>query len=433
MDMKINERWAQILPKKRAKIINRLAGLLRKNSKKIAETMAGEIGKPINAGRHEVEISARRVSDFCSYIPDCLEDEVVFEDESEKNMIRYEPAGAVAVISPWNAPVFVSLAGIIPPLLCGNTIIWKPSEHAAKTGKVLAAVIKKLENSGLPKRSFQVRYGGPKTGRDLAASDAAAVSLTGSVRAGQEVMKTSAAKLHRLVLELGGKDPAIVLNDADISQAARQIAKSATMYSGQVCFGVERVYCQTKAYDKFVKACVEEIKKIKIGDPFDESVEMGPMSVKFQYNKVLDHIREAKAKGAKILSGGQAMDLPGYFINPAVLVDVNHSMKIMKEETFGPIIPIMKFSSIEQAVKLANDTDYGLTASIWTKNIKRGEAVAKQIQAGTVEINRHGMSKAALPWGGYKMSGLGRIYSKEGIRGAFTNIKHIWTVKNKIL
>ena len=425
----INLHWAEMSPKERARIISHLSDLLRQNSKHIAETMAKEIGKPITAGHHEVEISNKRIADFCSYVPNGLEDEIIFDSRGEKNVVRYEPAGAVAVISPWNAPVFVSLAGIIPPLLCGNTVIWKPSEHATKTGRVLTSTIKKLEEFGLPKNVFRVRYGDRTVGRNLVASDVATVSLTGSVRAGQEVMRVSADKLHRLVLELGGKDPAIVLDDADIAQAARQIVKSATMYSGQVCFGVERVYCHTKIYEKFVNACVEEIKKIKVGDPLDESVTMGPMSVKFQYEKVLSHIQDARSKGAKILTGCEAMDLPGYFIGPGVLINVNHSMKIMREETFGPVVPVMKFSSVNQAVKLANDTIYGLTASIWTKNIKKGERLASRIQAGTVEINRHGMSKAGLPWGGYKMSGIGRIYSMEGIRSAFTNIKHVWTVK----
>ena len=428
MKTKTKKEWETLEAKSRAGIVSKLSDLLIKHQEKLALVMAEEIGKPLKAGRHEVLIASQRVKAFCEQIPEFIADEVVGDNLEEKNTICYEPVGTVAVISPWNAPVFLAMAGIIPPLLCGNKIIWKPSEHATKTGKVLAKIIKKLNNSGLPDKTFTVRYGGRSVGQKLVESDVSIVALTGSVRAGQAVMRASANKLHRLVLELGGKDPAIILPDADISKAAKEIVKSATMYSGQVCFGVERVYCHSKVYSKFVKACISEIKKINVGDPFDEKTDMGPMSVKFQYDIVLGHIKDALGNGAKLLIGGKSSG--GLFIKPGIIVGVNHSMKIMREETFGPVIPIMKFSKIEQAIALANDSVFGLTASIWTRNIKLGEKIARQIEAGTVEINRHGMSKAGLPWGGYKLSGLGRIYSREGIRSAFTNIKHIWTVKN---
>ena len=427
--MKINILWSAITPTARAKIIAHLPRLLIKHREELSRVMASEIGKPLKAGRHEVVIASDRVMAFCKQIPGFLHDEIVFEDTHEQNLVRHEPVGTVAVISPWNAPIFIALAGIIPPLLCGNKVIWKPSEHATRTGRKLATVIKKLHRFGLPADAFHVRYGGKEVGQKIVESDIDAVALTGSVRAGQAVIRASAEKMHRLVLELGGKDPTIILKDANISRAAREIVKSATMYSGQVCFGVERVYCQAQVYKQFVETCLDEVKKIKVGNPFDETTDMGPMSVKFQYEKVLTHIRDALRKGAKLLTSDTSLPGRGLFIAPSVIVNVNHKMRIMKEETFGPVIPIMRFSKIEQAIQLANDSVYGLTASIWTRNIAYGKKIAEKIQAGTVEINRHGMSKAGLPWGGYKLSGLGRIYSKEGIRAAFTNTKHIWTIK----
>lgn len=418
--------WASISPQERADVIRPLTKILEEYKESLATTMAGEIGKPVKAGRHEIDIAAKRVSDFCDQIPNFLEPEVISENTQEKNEIVYEPRGLIAVISPWNSPVFVSLAGIIPPLLAGNNVIWKPSEYSSHVGVLLAKAISQLK---LPTHTFQVVIGGKKIGQRMTESDIDGISLTGSVAAGKAVAKISGEKLRPVVLELGGKDPAIVSPDADLEKTAREIAKSATLYTGQVCFGVERVYCHTRVYDQFVKLCVKEMQSIRVGDPLDEVTDMGPLSVKFQFRKVLQHIQDAKKKGAKILLGGKRLGKIGYFIEPTLLTNVSHSMKIMREETFGPVLPIMSVKTEDEMITLANDSDYGLTASIWTKDLSRGEELAQKIQAGTVEINRHGMSKAGLPWGGYKDSGLGRIYSREGIH-AFTNVKHIWTMKN---
>lgn len=417
--------WASFSPQQRAKAVKPLSDILAKHKELLAATMASEIGKPVKAGRHEVEIATKRVADFCHQIPPFLAPEVVAENSQERNVIVYEPRGVAAVISPWNSPIFVSLAGIIPPLLAGNNVIWKPSEYASHAGLALAQAISQIK---LPPNAFQVVIGSKKIGQKLVESDIDVVSLTGSVAAGKAVAKISGEKLRPVVLELGGKDPAIVLPDADLAKTAHEIVKSATLYAGQVCFGVERVYCQALIFDQFVKLCVKEMQNLRVGDPFDEATDVGPLSVEFQFKKVLSHIREAKRKGAKILTGGKRIGKVGYFIAPTVVTNVNHTMKIMREETFGPVLPIMKIKNEDEAIKLANDSSFGLTASIWTKDVKHGEILGRQIQAGTVEINRHGMSKAGLPWGGYKNSGLGRIYSKEGIH-AFTNIKHIWTIK----
>ncbi len=420
--------WAYKSAEERAKIVSDLVGLLEENKEILASQMADEMGKAIKSGRHEVKISEKRVAAFCRQIPNFIADEIIDENENEKNIARFEPLGAALVISPWNAPIFVSLAGIIPSLLCGNNVVWKPSEYVPFTGKKLAELFLKIKD--LPKNAFQIVISGKDVGKKLVEKDFAVVSLTGSVRAGKEVMKISSEKFRNVILELGGKDPAIVLEDASLEEAVKEIVKSATMYTGQVCFAVERVYCHENIYDKFVEKCVEEVKKIKVGNPLDENTDMGPFVAKFQFNKVLEHIKDAVYKGAKILYGGEKISDKGYFISPCILTNVTHSMLIMKEETFGPVIPIMKFSSIEEAIKLANDSEYGLTASIWTSDLEKGGQIAKQIEAGTVEINRHGMSKAGCPWGGYKNSGVSRIYSKESIR-SLCNVKHIWVVKNK--
>ncbi|MBI2631424.1 aldehyde dehydrogenase [Candidatus Pacearchaeota archaeon] len=425
---KNDKTWPLMSIDERVRIIEKLVGILEEHTETISKTMAGEIGKPLKAGRHEVEISNKRVREFCNLVPVFIQDEEIFENDIERNYIRYESIGTVVIISPWNAPVFVSLASIIPALLCGNNVIWKPSEYAIFSCLELNKLFDILKKEGLPDVAFQIVIGGKEIGKYLVESDIDFVSLTGSIIAGKEVFENCAQKLHKFVLELGGKDPAIILEDADLDKCAKEIVKSATMYTGQVCFGVERVYCAEKRYDEFVQKCVDEIKKIKVGDPFNEEMDMGQFSVKFQLEKVLLHINDALQKGAKILYGGTKIGNKGYFLSPAVIVNVNHSMLIMNEETFGPVIPIIKVNDVNEAIRLANDSIYGLTASVWTSDLMKGEEIAKRIEAGTVEINRHGMSKAGCPWGGYKMSGIGRIYSKEGVRN-FCNIKHVWVVK----
>ena len=424
-----DRRWKEIDLNKRAEIISGLIKLLERNKEKLARVMAEEMGKSLKEGRHEVDIAIRRVADFCRMIPGFIADDVLFESLDEKNVAVYEPVGSVAVISPWNAPIFLPLAMIVPALLCGNNVIWKPSKHTAFCGLKLGSLFDELKRNGLPDFAFQFIVGGENVGRKLVESDVNMIALTGSARAGKEVMSSAGRDLKRVVLELGGKDPAIVLNDSDLDKAAAAIVKSSTMYTGQVCFAVERVYCLEEVYDKFVSKCVEETKKLRVGDPLDEEKDVGPFAAKFQRDLVLEHVKDAIVKGAKILCGGHEIGGKGYFFAPGVIVNVNHSMKIMKEETFGPITCIMKVSGEDEAIELANDSEYGLTASVWTSDLKRGELIARRLEAGTVEINRHGMSKAGCPWGGYKKSGIGRIYSKEGIR-EFCNVKHVWVVRS---
>ncbi len=426
-------KWEEKNIEERINIIKKIIPLLEENKENFAKTMALEIGKPLKAGRHEVEIIKKRINDYCEMIPEFLKEEILFETETEKNIMSFEPLGIITIITPCNAPVFISLASIIPALITGNNIIFKPSEYSTELGLLINDIFNELKKQGLPENTFQIVIGGKETGKYLVESDVDMVVFIGSIKAGQEVIKSCAEskeKLKKFILELGGKDPAIILEDADLDKATKEIVKSSTMYTGQVCFGVERVYCHESIYDNFLKKLIEETNKIKAGNPLDENTDIGPFSVKFQLEKVLEHIKNALDRGAKLIGGNEfKINNKGYFMVPGILINVNHEMRIMKEETFGPLTPVMKFKTIEEAINLANDSEYGLTASIWTKNLDLGKEIAKKIQAGTVEINRHGLSKAGCPWGGYKKSGIGRIYSKEGIR-SFCNTKHIWVIKD---
>ncbi len=425
---KENKEWSMRSVYDRVEIISGLIDLIDFGKEEIARIMALEIGKPLKAGRHEVEITKNRIFDYCQSVPDYISDELLFDSESERNIAVFEPVGTIAIITPWNAPVFIPLASIIPALLSGNNVIWKPSEYSSFVGLKISKLFEELEYRGLPKTAFQAIIGGKEIGKKLVNSNVNMIVFTGETGAGMDVGKTAGSQLNKFVLELGGKDAAIILEDADIAKAAREIIRMSTMYSGQVCFGIERVYCHEYLYEAFIKSCIFESNKLKIGDPLNEDNDIGPLSVKFQLEKVVRHIEEAIGKGAKLLVGGKRIGEKGYFMSPGVMVDVNHNMSLMKEETFGPITPIMKFKNVNEAIKLANDSDYGLTASIWTSDLLKGEEIARKIEAGTVSINRHGMSKAGCPFGGYKKSGIGRLYSKEGIR-EFCNVKHLWVVK----
>ena len=374
----------------RISILKKIIGLLEEKKELFVKTMALEIGKPLKAGRHEIEIIKKRISDYCEMIPGFLEDELLFETETEKNIMTFEPLGVVAVITPWNAPIFLPLASIIPALITGNNVIFKPSEYSTDTGLIINEIFNELKKQGLPENSFQIVIGGKEIGKYLVESDINMILLVGSLKAGQEVIKSCAEskeKLKRFILELGGKDPAIILEDADLDKAAKEIIKSSTMYTGQVCFGVERVYCHEPIYNEFLKKLIEETNKIKTGNPLDENTDIGPFSVKFQLEKVKEHIKDALEKGAKLIRGNEfKINEKGYFLEPGILTNVNHEMKIMKEETFGPLTPIMKFSTIDEAIKLTNDSEYGLTASIWTKNLELGQELQEKLKQELLKL-----------------------------------------------
>lgn len=420
--------WKNLDIKEKTRIIQEIIPLIQKNKDKIATLITKETGKPIKQSRHEIDMTISRIQFYVNNVPEYLKPEILYDYEKETNIIRFDPLGIIVVISPWNAPFFLSLVNIIPALLAGNSVIVKPSEYTSFIGLEINNLFEILKEKRFPENTFFTVIGSKDIGRKLVSSDIDMVSFTGSIIGGKSVMKNSADRLHKIILELGGKDPAIVLEDVDIRSTVADIVKAAIMNTGQVCCSIERVYVLERIYDNFVKEVVSNIKQVNIGDPLNENTDMGPFTMELQLNKVIDHVKDAVNKGAKILIGGKRIKRKGYFFEPTVITNVDHSMKIMKEETFGPIIPIMKVYSIEEAVKLANDSLYGLTASVWTRDLEMGKEIAKQINAGTVSINRHGTSKAGCPWGGCKQSGIGRIYSKEGIR-EFTNIKHVWVIK----
>lgn len=347
--------------------------------------------------------------------------------KNKRSYFVYEPLGVVGVITPWNFPT-AFLSDVVLALLAGNTVLLKPSEVTPLIGEMTGKI---FADAGISDSVFQVLQGDGLTGAALVRSDVDKIVFTGSVRTGRAIYKELAQKdkFTPVALELGGKDPFIILEDADLERAADATVWGGLVNSGQMCASVERVYVMETIVEKFTEMVVERVKKLRQGPQDGPDVEIGAIIFPRQMDVIDDHIKDAVAKGAKLLVGGERnQDLaPGYYYRPTVLTNVDHSMKVMTEETFGPVIPIMKVKSEAEAIKLANDSVYGLTAGVWSQDISRAERVAKQVEAGTVAINDCGANAFGFceaPWFGVKESGFGAVHSKEGVRN-FSKIKHI--------
>ena len=327
----------------------------------------------------------------------------------------FRPLGVIGIISPWNFPLATPADEVVMALMAGNAVVLKPSELTP----LIALKVEDLFNrAGLPAGLLNIATGDGSTGAALIDARVDKIMFTGSVATGKRVAEAAAKYLTPVVLELGGKDPMIVLEDADIENAARGAVWGAFANSGQACASVERCYVQESIAPEFIERVLAETRSLKQGPGTEDAVDVGAMSNERQLQIVVDHVNDAKQRGAQVLTGGQrGASLEGFFYEPTVLTNVDHHMAIMRDETFGPVLPVMTFKTEDEAVKLANDSVYGLTASVWTKNIARGRRIAERIEAGTVMVNEvvytHGI--AQTPWGGVKDSGYGRTHGRMGL------------------
>jgi len=335
----------------------------------------------------------------------------------KKGLFHFHSMGPMLVISPWNFPFMIPFLDILAGLTAGNTLVMRPSSTTPFCGLHIGEI---FEEAGLPPGVLNIVPSRTQQAEEMITHpDFHMISFTGSTSTGKRVMELASRNLTNINLELGGKDPMIVLKDADLNKAAYGAVWGAFMNCGQSCGSVERVYVDRDIIDSFIEKITALTKNLRVGDPRDEGIDIGPMVTLSQLELVEEHILDAREKGAEILCGGERIqDLPGYFIRPAVLSKVNHSMKIMKEETFGPVLPVMPFSSLDEAAALANDSDFGLTASVWTENRKDAHYLTSKIETGTVTINDH-MSSFSEPgaiWGGIKQSGIGRCHGPIGFK-----------------
>ncbi len=406
--------WAQVSIEKRVQCIQNFYDLLDKEKDELARTLTAEVGKPLQESYNELNGARSRMKYFIDNSAKWLADEWVVSEGATKEKIVYEPFGIIANISAWNYPYLVGVNVFIPALIGGNAVLYKPSEYSTLTG---LAIQQLLYKSGVPENVFQSVIGKGNVGEILLNLPLDGYFFTGSYRTGKYIAEKVASKLVPVGLELGGKDPLYVMDDVtDIDKIAGAALEGVVYNNGQSCCSVERIYVQEKIFDQFVKSYSEQAKQLKVGNPMDKENNIGPLSRKEQQQFLLEQIKDAKDKGATVLYGGSVPAGKGYFIQPTVLVNVNHDMRVMKEESFGPVTGIQKVKDDAEALQLMQDTEYGLTAAIYSQSYERAEAMMKQINSGTVYWNCCDRVSGALPWSGRKNSGLGSTLSYQGIR-----------------
>jgi len=412
--------WAATPLTTRLAAIGRFRAGVVEHLERLAAILTSEVGKPISQSRNELNGLLPRLDFFLTHAEAALAPRDVFDEAGMRETITHEPLGVVANISAWNYPYFVGSNVFVPALLAGNSVLYKPSEFATLTGLEIGNL---LHASGVPQDVFSVLVGGGRVGIELLKEPVDGVFFTGSYGTGAKIAQAVAPRMIRLQLELGGKDPTYVCDDVDVAAAAASLADGAMYNTGQSCCSVERIYVHASIHDDFVAAFVREVQGQKIGDPAHESSYIGPLTRAQQVKVLQMQVADALAKGARVLIGGHPLDRPGgHWFEPTVLVDVNHEMAVMREESFGPIIGIQKVADDAEGVRLMNDTDFGLTAGVYTKSQTRAKAILAQVHAGSVYWNCCDRVSPRLPWSGVKHSGMGLTLSTEGIT-AFTRPK----------
>jgi acyl-CoA reductase-like NAD-dependent aldehyde dehydrogenase len=403
----------------RAAVLRELRRRLLREDERIIKTICAETGKPYDDALWELSVAVENLTFWTRHAERYLADEKVPARSlltiGKRVRVRYEPLGLVGVIGPWNYPLVNAFCDCVPPLMAGNAVILKPSEVTPLTSLLMAEL---LADCGLPDGVFSVATGGAATGE--AVVDAAdSVMFTGSPRTGRAVMERAMQTMTPVALELGGKDAMIVCADADLDRAANGAAYYGLLNAGQICVSVERVYVEAPVHDEFVAKLVANVRTLRQGPPAGPgAVDVGAITFPPQIDIVEEHVHDAVEKGACVEVGGRRRSGQGRFYQPTVLTGVTHEMRCMREETYGPTIPVMRVADVDEAVRLANDSDYGLQASVWTRDLDKGEAIARRIEAGAVCINDAMTNNLAFgaPMGGWKGSGVGHRNGAGGIR-----------------
>ncbi len=416
-----HKQWAALPVKERLGYFDRLSELVSGQADEIARLITEEQGKTI------VEAKAAEIMPVLATIKSlkkndykALQNRRIRHDmilfTHKKSRCMFVPFGIIGVISAWNYPFSVPMMQILPAVAAGNAVVFKPAPGVI----LISQKIQKLfAEAGFPEGVVNTLFIHDDEAPYLAGhKDIDKLIFTGSTETGFKVMRTAAAQMTPVILELGGKDPAVIAADADLRRTAKGVVWGSMFNSGQVCAAVERVYVERRAAGEFIRLCVEETKKLTIGDPLQPGTDIGPLENKKQMQVVLAQIEDAVSKGAKVETGGKRIGEKGFFIEPTVLTRVNHSMKVMTEETFGPVLPVMEVDSIDQAISMANESPYGLSAYGWTSSRKTAEKMERELHAGTVMINDATSSwgEPQAPWGGFKKSGIGRTHSAFGLR-----------------
>jgi len=409
--------WAALPWATRAALLGEVADAMEKRFDEFSTLLTSEQGKPLAEARFEIgaAIAALRVMPATE-----LSDETIVDTDTDRIIEQRSPLGVVAAITPWNFPMILLLVKTASALATGNTVVAKPAPTTPLTtllfGEVAASI---LPPGVLNVIADQNDLGGQLSGHPLIAK----VSFTGSTGTGRKVMQAAAGTLKRLTLELGGNDVAILLDDVDVVAVAPRIFAAATINAGQVCMAAKRIYAPRALYDALCGELARIAEQTVVDDGRNQGAQIGPLQNRQQYEKVLELIEDARARG-EIIAGGAALDRPGYFIAPTVVKGLPDDARLVKEEQFGPVIPVLAYDTLDEVIDRANDSEFGLAGSIWTGDIERGIAIARRIETGTVWINKHLDLRFDVPFGGAKQSGIGREQGLDGLR-EFTQVKVI--------
>jgi acyl-CoA reductase-like NAD-dependent aldehyde dehydrogenase len=402
--------WSRSGFEARRALIARLCAALREHQEELAQLLTREQGKPLGQARDEITRAAAQCEGMAQIE---IRDEVLTEDAQRRITLQYRALGVVGIITPWNAPINLAAGPLVSALYTGNTVVLKPSPYTPLTTLKLGALLQQIFPAGV----VNVLAGGDELGAWMTAHPGIdKISFTGSVATGKRVMASAAGTLKRLTLELGGNDAAIVLDDVDPKSVAPKLLFAAFVNSGQVCMAIKRIYADAKIYDALCAALAAEAARMKLGDGLDPQTQLGPIQNRMQYERVLGLLEDSRRVGARILAGGTLPDRPGYFVAPTLVADIGDDSRLVREEQFGPIVPVLKFADVDDAVRRANDTRYGLSGSVWSADPERAAAVAARLDVGTAWVNQHRTTSATVPFGGAKESGIGRQYSVLGLK-----------------
>lgn len=413
------QEWKRSYETRRGYMYN-LAEYLTRHKYELAEVATQEMGKVIKESIGEVEKCAKTIVYYADHGDSFMADEVLNTD-ARKSFLAFEPLGVIGSIMPWNFPYWQALRFAAPCLMAGNVIVMKPSRITQQSGLEIA---KAVDEAGVPDGVFQTITGSVETANRLIDSGVSAVTFTGSTRAGASVGQRAASSLKKCVLELGGSDPFIVLDDAIIENAAEGAVKGRFINCGQSCVASKRFIVGKNIASEFIERFVKNASKLTVGDPNSMDTDVGPLSTRDGLETISEMVEDARAKGANVLLGGSQVGDKGYFYGPTIVTDIKPDMKIATEETFGPVAPITVVDSEREAIKIANDTEFGLGASIWTRDLAKAEQMSRRIESGIVSVNNVVVSDPRIPFGGIKNSGFGRELSRHGMM-EFVNVKSI--------
>ncbi|GKZ15630.1 NAD-dependent succinate-semialdehyde dehydrogenase [Haladaptatus sp. T7] len=417
------DEWHRQPIEERQRLISNAADVLRENKREYAETMTAEMGKPIESAVSEVEKCAWVCDYYAEHAAEFLQDEHIGTEPDVESYVSYEPLGPVLAVMPWNFPFWQVFRFAAPNLTAGNVGLLK---HASNVPGCAMAIQEVFEEAGYPDGAFTTLLVGSGEMEDVIADDRlAAVTLTGSEPAGRAVAETAGSHLKKTVLELGGSDPFVVLPDADIEDAAKTGARARCINSGQSCIAAKRFVVHDDVYDEFMDEFAAEMESLTVGDPMDEDTDIGPQAREDLMNDLHEQVEESVDAGATVELGGEPLDRDGPYYPPTVLTEIPEDSPAAREELFGPVASVFRVSDVEEAIRRANDTTYGLGASVWTQDKRRAKEVAREIEAGMVFVNELVKSDPRLPFGGVKDSGYGRELSEHGIH-EFVNEKTTW-------